>query len=556
MKRFAIFLLILFIGSICFSATSRLYDGDSWEYQSVRKLCMLSGSLGPSNASPMTENELYSAFLQINPSKLNERNYEEYLELQRIFSDVEPYFDLKGSINPFFYKTGIQDELDNEEFLMPYNEMPFIFNYGLEASFEDYGYLELIMDEGNDEFIEIFDENGNKISEGKFVYDSSFDYLLKKQNGNWYSLFSDLRPVTKYSFPPSIARGAISNGQISLIMGRTKQYFGAGYTGNIIISDNFRYQEMLQLAFNNSKFNYRLNITHFDTQDSNGDYGDSIFSGYQTNRIVHRLEFKPSTAYRGAINFGLMMCADNGFDIRFLVPMMFVHNWYNFNETIDINSSDEGNNALVLEIEAMPITGLRLTGQFMLDQISQRGETTAVVPNAFGGLINVTYIENYTNFDVEYFIEGFYSNHNLYLNKKRNGEIVDWNRDWIVGYSRVVGGDIQYSGHPYGPDTIMVAAGTYFDFTRINVKVKNIVEWKKSGEQAKNKNTEFIMDGKTPSGIAETRISIRSYNEWRATDNLDVLLNLGISFYKNFEYEVGIEKTIPQLAFGIKWELL
>lgn len=555
MKKLFALIVLLLAASACFAASSRLYDSNSYEFQTVRRLCLLSGVLGPTNASPMTESELYHAYLTIEPSKLNNRNYDEYIEIGKIFEDVEMDLDIVVNINPFIYKTGMQDELDNEEFIMPYRNMPSFLNYGLTAAYSDYGYLEMYFEDCNDEKVNFYNENGQFLKHDKTVYNSSFEYLLHFSDGKVQTSKNGNKPVDKYGHTPSIARGAISGDYISLIMGRTKQSFGAGYTGNILISDNFRFQEMLQLAFYNSKFNYRLNITHFDAQNPDGSHVGGIFSGDQTNRIVHRLQFEPFKNFRAAVNLAIVMTSTSGFDIRFLTPMMFVHNWYNFNETIEINRYDEANNGMVVEVETMPLPGLRINGQFMLDQIAQPGETTAVVPNAMGFLANISYVDSYKNFDAEYFAEGFYSTPSLYLNKKRNGSEVDWNRDWIVGYGRVMG-ENHYSGHPYGPDTLMAAFGAIFDFTEINVKSKNIVEWKKSGEQTKVMNTEFINEGKTPTGVAETRISLRSYNEWQATDNLSVNLNLGISFYENFGYEEGVEKTIPQLAFGLKWTIL
>ena len=129
MRKLSIFVvLIVCCLSFCLGGTSRLYDSMSIEYQRVRKLCLMTGDLGPTSASPMTESELYRAYLRIDKSKLDERSLSEYEELGEIFEDEEKPLDFVVSINPFLYETTLKDTLDNEEFLLPYRKCPHSLN--------------------------------------------------------------------------------------------------------------------------------------------------------------------------------------------------------------------------------------------------------------------------------------------------------------------------------------------------------------------------------------------------------------------------------------------
>ncbi len=558
MKKLSTFVVLLVCClSLCLGGTSRLYDSMSIEYQRVRKLCLMTGDLGPTSASPMTESELYRAYLRIDKSKLDERSLSEYEELGEIFEDEEKPLDFVVSINPFLYETTLKDTLDNEEFILPYRKMPAFIEYGLKASFGDFAFLEMYLEEANMERIDVLDSDKNVVSSYQGVYDSSFDLFLKHQNGKWYSYFDGIQPVYKFQNTPTIARGAISNEFTSLILGRTKQELGGGYTGNLVLSDNFRYQEMLGFAFFNDEFNYRLNLTHFDPQRSDEKYDTSYFSGKQNERLVHRIEMSLGRRFRAAVNLGLMIYAERGFDIRHLTPMMFVHNWYNFSEDEVIRNSDEANNVMSFELEALPFDGFRISGQAIIDQITQIGEEVVNVPNALGFLANASYLKSHSHFDAEYFMEAYYSTPSLYLNKKKNDDMTwNWNYDWVVGYAREGVGDAHYSGHPYGPDTIMSALGVNLDFSDIDLRSENILEYKISGSQAKNRNTVFSFDKKSPTGICETRLSLRSYNSLVATESLSIHLDFGMSHYKNFRYNEGENKTLFQLAFGVKWEII
>lgn len=84
----------------CLSASKKLYDENSYEYQTIRKLSILSGVLGLSPVFPMTEDELEIAYERIDEHNLSGRNRKEYEELGEIFVDNEKKLDLVVDLNP------------------------------------------------------------------------------------------------------------------------------------------------------------------------------------------------------------------------------------------------------------------------------------------------------------------------------------------------------------------------------------------------------------------------------------------------------------------------
>ncbi|MBO5770181.1 MAG: hypothetical protein J6R23_02885, partial [Spirochaetales bacterium] len=167
------------------------------------------------------------------------------------------------------------------------------------------------------------------------------------------------------------------------------------------------------------------------------------------------------------------------------------HSWYNMEESIKLKDDvyDEANNAFGVELETVVLPGLAINAQVLVDQIATKAEgDNPVVPNAYGFLANVSYLKSFAPFDAEFYVEGYYSYPSLYLNKKLNPDgTKNWNYDWIVGYRRDdYYGDIDYSGHRYGPDTKMLLAGLELSFTEIGLKqdmslsTKSQVRWTNS----------------------------------------------------------------------------
>ena len=210
---------------------------------------------------------------------------------------------------------------------------------------------------------------------------------------------------------------------------------------------------------------------------------------------------------------------------------------------------DEANNAFGVELETVVLPGLAINAQVLVDQIATKaGGDNPVVPNAYGFLANVSYLKRFAPFDAEFYVEGYYSYPSLYLNKKLNPDgTKNWNYDWIVGYRRDgYYGDIDYSGHRYGPDTKMLLAGLELSFTEIGLKTRHEFEYKITGEMDKF-DSEYEFKVMTPTGIPETRLSYRSFNEYMPMDNLKLNLDYELGLWINYAHKEGHNRFIPQI---------
>ena len=98
-----------------------------------------------------------------------------------------------------------------------------------------------------------------------------------------------------------------------------------------------------------------------------------------------------------------------------------MHNYFNYHEDTIL----EANNMISVDSSIALAKGLRLYVQFTMDQIQLSGETKSynrkylyVDPNAFAGLINLSYSREIQKGILTLFGEAVYTSPAMYLNQK------------------------------------------------------------------------------------------------------------------------------------------
>lgn len=230
-----LFLLLAFATDLIFaSSTMKLYDYDDYEYRIAASLCRVAGVIGPSSATPITGHELIIALERIDSSFLSDAEKERYNHLLTKLNSAEETFqmDFDIYIAPQLFLT--VDQFGNEgiindrnDFFLPYNE---------ETKFAG---LEFAFDFGDNVFLEAELPLANS-SIGKGMTITSFDWLVSYRNGQWQFLGNKDQPALLAEIP-LLARGAFGNDWVNLIIGRTEHQMGTGFTGNMIVGNNFPY---------------------------------------------------------------------------------------------------------------------------------------------------------------------------------------------------------------------------------------------------------------------------------------------------------------------------
>ena len=552
------------------------------------RLCREAGIIGPTPISPTTGAEIKMALERLDRNSLTERQKREYDSLLKELTANDSLsistkymeFDLDGQVALEAFGFNNPKNTYADEFFIPYRDrLPFLEGE-IHAYFGNLLYLDfqyVFKDSGI-----AFDVRDGKLVPGDFFYNFTNISMLASpgMDGGWY-LLNFMNPDHVYSmnvYQPFKVGASLGNSFLNLYFGRIRHAMGNGITGNMVIGDNFSYQETLKLSAFSDLFSYYLSLTHFDnvrsiTDPDNPNYIDtdipSSFSleGPHQNRVIHRFDFNLFNKIRFAINIGGLFVSDSAFDLRLLTPMMIVHNWCNNREGVVLASGDEGNNIMSFELEWAIANGWSMAAQFVIDQMQVAGEDYSIVPNAFGLLINARNTTPLKNGSLDSWIEFVYTNPYLYLNYKENEDgTPNYFYDWIVGYgTRTRSQEIGYTGHPFGPDSIAIAIGTgYTDLTGWDVSGSILYKVHGSHGIKRNywdqNNSNRIEEGETfsfltPTGIAEHTLAFTIGGGYEIIKGLDLDGKAITALQWNYHNQANKFKTSVQFAIGLTWKI-
>lgn len=566
------------------SMPQELYHNTDKEYIETTLLCQSAGVLGPSTATPVTGEELMLALDRIDPEKLSQKQLDIFQELYQSldFTWEEPHVTFYTDVSPQVFLTDrYEGSFSRKDFYpIEYKDERPAVDIGTVATFGDNIVLE-----GAYPMINIALKNDG-------VYLTSFDWLINYRNDKINFFGGGDKLYMNRDQLPDNANGSLGNEYINLAIGRMKHSMGSGYTGNLVISDNFRYQEVAKLTFIGNWLTYNISLTHFDQQIAKDKFQYPAFGGMHQSRVVHRLDMNIANKARFVVNLGTLYQADSAFDIRFFTPFIISHHYYNNLEKTTLNNEpnsmtrDEANNIMSLELEVTPIKNLKLTMQGVLDQFQLANEAQNTVPMALGALANISYAFYLEEHRLSFWTEGAYTMPFLYLNFKNdiaekicpncmielqgkkcpicNTEVPDkyipnYNYDFILGYNRRDNwntqlNDLAYSGYPAGPDTIAAALGFDYMSYEIKLNVSGYVKYQIRGEQGLNTESfESSISMETPSGVPERTFIANLSAKWQALPSLEAFGGAQYTHIDNFENTEGETLEKLQGYLGFTW---
>lgn len=578
-KRNAMAMLAILAALIAYPAAAenlqKTYTVRDEAYLRVDALSRRAGVLGPSSFSPMNARALIIALERIDTSLLSAQDKKEYEYLIKLLMEGDKIYD--------------SDTLDIELDL----------NINLQANIADYQQFKYFEEEYKtdrreeiplpyryqDPFLSIYPKfffGDNVFIEGDFtlennsmkLYESSVGWLITGVDGQIEFFKGN---VMQYN--PLKAGLSIGNDYISLIIGRYPHSIGSGVTGNMIVGDNFTYQEIGALSFISNHFSYNMSLTRFSQQEYLAEEPVDVkfsrlqFTGMQQVRSVHRMDATLFDKLRLAIDFGTMYNTSSSFDLRYFIPFMLQHNYYNYTNDVTKVLYDEANNIMGITLEYVPVKGLSLMAQFVLDQYQLPSEDPDSVPIAYGAMANIRHSALTKNGQINSYIEGVYTNPFIYLNRKENADAtIDVNLDYFVGYN--YNNEYNFSGYAYGPDAIVFSLGSeYADMARTwsiggrllyKIQGDNRVKISSSGIDMSGvifgHDPSSYMNVNTPSSgweNAEHLIKFTGYGSWNLIKyGLSFYGAAGINTYFNYDNIQGKTKVLPQATVGMKWSAL
>lgn len=560
----------------------------------ANRLCISTGHLGPAPVSPTTGAEIKQALERLDYNSLTRAQKTEYdaimaeltdstsklaLESKYVKIDPEITISLEG------YAFNHMKDTQVDEFFIPFRDRKPLLDAGVEAYFGDFAFLKFqyMFKDGpqgfyidkNGKLETGYDSNGNSY----FYNFSNFGFIINPALDGSLQYFGDgnnkYRVVT---YQPFEAGGSFGNEFFNFFIGRSRQEFGNGITGNMLIGDNFSYQEVTKLSFFSDIFSYYLSLTHFDNVEDNQDFR---FSGLHQNRLIHRFDFNLFNKLRFAVNVGAHMLSDAPFDLRMLNPMMIAHNWNNNSEEViwEERNGDEINNIFGIELEYALLPRLMVTGQFVLDQAQIYGEDGSEVPSAMGFLANVKHVASFKTGYLESYIEGAYTSPYLYLNHKKTKSIDGYEKDkdeniqpiykyednymldFLVGYRYDQNNysEYEYSGYIYGPNAIVLSAGTEYSSFKgwnINADILYMLHGINGKESWRNKsNREEYIDFKCDN-VTEHTLLLKAGGSYTLFDGFELTAAFGATFKWNYRNQEGEYKDFIQAAVGISWTII
>lgn len=554
MKKVVVLVALLL--SVCvfvLTATPQnLYDYDSEESVITRFLCDSHSVAGPSSAYPLTARELEIALDRIDRDRLDGSLLKIYDEVYESVTADNLGFkaDYAIDISPQIFITDKYYDLATEggrnSFYIPYqHEIPSISGYlGL-------GY-------GNNAFIEAeMIAKNSPLKDGIFL--TSFDWLVNYRKGEWNLMGQNSTGLN--GSIPFLARGSVGNDWVNLTFGRTPHKIGTGFTGNLVVDDNFDYQELMKVSFIGDWLTYDIMITQFDTQSGLDYFDTSHFSGMFQSRVVHRLEFNIWNKLKLSVDMGTLLYTSSSFDFRWLSPFMIIHNYYNYSESQILYPYDEANNINGFGLEWSIGKGWKVGGQFVLDQFQTFFEEQDSLPSAYGLLANVSWSGNVDSSLITAWTEFVYTNPYLYLNPKFNQDFTpNYNYDYILGYHRRgwQASSIAFSGYPMGPDSIVAATGIIYKNLDLNVNADFQIKYSVHGVKGIT-NNDFSGDFKdnTPTGEnPEHRFSFIADCSYQIIPcTLDVYGGFGLTGIWNKAHTADFSFE-PDGYVGLTWHML
>lgn len=554
------YLSVLLLVLICFSAfgSPKYYSHDSAEYTLTRYITEIAGCNPPSSVTPVSGYSLLKTLSYVQEQRLSQELRSALAELRKELEHPDMLFTSDSFSGDLFLNasvetySGTDDDLKYgpDRFLIPYRDRASFLSAGGEGIWNNafYGLFTFEMRK----FIKLE-------SDGNMVKNEYFPYLTTNLPIGGYAS-EQVTPLNA---------GIMTAGEgVSFFIGRGPLNIGYGHTGNMIIADNFPFQDFVKFSLDSLYVDYDFSFTHFDQQNGSLSFEPWMtFGGKHQLRISHTYSFNILDRVQISLTEATLVQSTSAFDLRMFNPFIFLHNWQGFN-----HSDMWANNIAGLELSAALVNGLTLDFQFVLDQIQLGSEVSAtedakLLPNAMGFMLSLSDTFSVRNNIFRIYSEAVYTMPSLYLNDLRPyGKSDTLNYDFILGYFNTSWfiGDIGYTGYVYGPDTIVVSLGcetmnlksgdTASLSTLLRIHGQQGIMWNE------NQN-EYALTGKDNlwnlglTGTREYMLLVKGYYSKNITKWMSLSVTAGWTCFLNYRNKEGVMHSEPQLSLKLKFHI-
>lgn len=453
----------LFAGNL-----QKVHPLDSPLYRNLATLYILQGKALPSTSLPYNEDEAKRLLERIDRTKLAS-NAERVL-YEAILEELEPNRKQAGNLG-YDMDLTLTGELYAHTKTSDFNtEQDWTYGYGERKSLGTLSFETWPVDSFYSYFELSLTNNFGKLDNTETPFPNVQPNSLYGKSPLTTNIIM-VAPNELYTIDlnfPYRAFVSLGSEHWSLQVGRDKLSWGAGKSGNLMVSNTMPYQQFGRFTTGFDRFKYTLlssfythpQIFAYQNTDSTAPYynaganaQDLLGDGIKMF-LAHRVEFRFLQDKLGlAISESMMyQSASGSIDLRFLNPVGFYHNQY-----IRGNS----NSMLVFEADYTPVKALNLYAQLAIDEIAFGEDVPPMAnskPNAFGYLAGVQGALGLGKGVFTYSLEGAYTDPFLYMREQYNPAT----KQFGVGYDvivRVLSNSMEnlryWQGYPYGGDAIV-----------------------------------------------------------------------------------------------------
>ena len=361
---------------------------------------------------------------------------------------------------------------------------------------------------------------------------------------------------------PFRAFAALGNNWWNIQIGRDRLSLGSAHTGNLLLSDTPDYQDFARFSVFGTWIKYSMILSQIPIFFDQSFVDISIvnfdeYPGLQTNSLnrysyIHRLDLLLGNKF--SIGFTeQMITGDSPIQLRYLNPMMFMHNYFSGYDYQNWGNDSLGlmdNMLFSINFQWIPVSNLSFYGQWIIDALNLF-VADSQEPNGLGYLAGIEYYHTFKNFSALFFTEFVYTDPYLYVDNSPFGASI-WFRRMVanpVSYFRY-----KWIGHPNGRDAITFVFGSHLSFNEklsVEADIRYIVQgehdlvWDWSlGEQYKAE--------KTPTGRPQHAISIFNKFKYKLTKNILLHASLANSIVINANHS-DITLYGMEFSFGAKF---
>ena len=483
---FSLFFFTVALSAQVYSAQQPIFS-DSWIYDALYHLNGEAGQSSVLDNAPLTADELYLNFQQIDREKLSDSGKSLYDKAESFFNKKKFFFDFYGArftanavLNPV---AAVRTNTDVDwTYASSYTESSGYVSSDIGSTIYEkpLASFPFVLDFSDLIFICVEPYAGS----GPFWSLTSDFYAVNVPTGNNGAEFF-MWPLNAYA----AAGKSFGNWGVSLQTGRLGLSIGRTLTGSIIYDSSFQTDFYTQLNIFSPRLKYTLDVAQIDA---------SRFF------YIHSAEIIPFKWLKLGIMEGTLV--DGSFELRYLNPLIFMHSFsgwrqYSTKEELDYYGEAHYCAYFGLSLDIVPCPNIRIYALYSQNEIQSSVELNNdydySYPDSLAFQLGAEFSIPHKNSG--YFtaaLEGVYTTPFMYLKQTKAASLVNV-RDDI--YSNGLGRISSWAGSPFGPD----AAGGKFSFG-----YENALSWKCGFSY------QFVAHGTNSFGLFDRRSSDGKYEAY------------------------------------------